>query len=100
MNAETLMHEYSSGLLLPLPVPIGGEVFIPYCLHEADGSPYEGIEETCLSGYINENGREFFITYTEDYGSADVEPENLCVTKAQAQHRLAELRKEQANGQN
>lgn len=100
MKAEQLMKEYKAGRLLPLPVPIGARVYIPFYDTEVDGTIDEGIEESCLSGYVNEQGRVFYLTYSEDGGSCDINPQDLCTTKEQAQHRLGELRKEKAHGQN
>ncbi len=100
MTAMELKREYKAGRLLPLPVPIGDKVYVPFCEQEVDGSPYEGVEETYLCGYINERGRIFYVTYCEDGGSCDVAPEDLCITEKQARLRLDELRKEKANEQN
>jgi hypothetical protein len=69
-EAQSVMKAKKDGLLIELPVPIGGTVYIPYKIRDVDGSILSGVEIGKLTGYIDENGRKFH-TYFED-GSEDV----------------------------
>ena len=77
------------GRLIMLPVPIGAPVFVVYSFAEPDGSIDEGVEELRLSGYIKEGDREFYTTYDEAVGSCDFKPEDIFVTRIEAEKALS-----------
>lgn len=83
---------------IPLPVSIGGMIYVPYRLHDLDDTVDEGVEGGKLTGYVNEpTGNGPFYTYVaEGGGTGDIEVDLAFVTPEAAQIRLAEMA---ANGE-
>lgn len=91
--ALQLMRLWRESRLIVLPVPIGTPVYVTYpqCT-DIDGSIIPaGVKETRLSGYINETGREFYLTY-DNLNSCDIKPGDLYITREAAEAALKEAR--------
>lgn len=86
-------HLVEDDCCIRLPVPIGTPVFVIYRFAEGYGKIVEGVEETRLTGYVNEDGREFYTTCDSVCGSCDVAPGDLFTTRAEAEKALAEKKK-------
>jgi hypothetical protein len=84
---ETKMIKNSDEKCIHLPVAIGDPIYVPYRFKDTDGTINEGVEVLHLSGYVNEDGREFYLTYDE-FGTNDIPIANAYVTRAEAEERL------------
>ena len=73
---------------IELIVSIGEPIYYPYRYEEADGTIVMGVESGHLSGYINENGREWYAIY-EDGCDADIPIEDAFATADEAAAELA-----------
>lgn len=80
------------GRVVILPVPIGESIFAICEYVEDNGTRIQDIEELKISGYIKENEQEFYITYDEEFGSADVQIRNAFPTYKEA--KIALIRRE------
>jgi hypothetical protein len=78
--------------LLILPAPIGDKIYMPGICYGIDERASLCIDESRLSGYVNEGGREFYTTYEEGYGTCDIEVDMLCVNKESAEKKLEEIK--------
>lgn len=87
-EVQKLVKAKAEGQLIKLPVPIGAPVYVPYRLEEFDGSISDGVEELHLSGYIKEGDREFYTTYDDEYGTEDVDPDELYASHEEAKKAL------------
>ena len=74
-----------------LPAPIGAPVYVIYPEDtDTDGSTLPaGVEETRLSDYINEDGREFYLTY-DNVASCDIPVADLYTRREAAEAALKE----------
>lgn len=82
-NAEYKQAEADKRLLV-LPVGIGEKVYITGEYEEVDGTVVRCVDETNLVGFINEDGRQFYLCYDSNCRSCDVEPKDLHLSREAA----------------
>lgn len=83
-----LLQQQKDGLVVELPARIGQDVFVAGSYEETDGSTVYCVDKTKLTGFINEDGRKFYLCYDKYFGSVDVDPDLLFSTQAEAETKI------------